>query len=78
MARLNLTGVDEGLSVVVSSKLTGADDPEIVLDSIEECLIDFSLDMWPFQHHLFVVCDKIVRLLVSLSLLLIVPLSSQG
>ena len=34
MARLNLTGVDEGLSVVVSSVIVGADDPELVMDSI--------------------------------------------
>ena len=42
MARLNLTGVDEGLSVVVSSKLTGADDPEIILDSILKLFPDFT------------------------------------
>ncbi|MBT4066319.1 MAG: hypothetical protein HOE76_03790 [Euryarchaeota archaeon] len=34
MARLKLNGVNENLSVLVSSKLTGADDPEIVLDAI--------------------------------------------
>ena len=34
MRRLKLTGIDEGYSVIVSTKLVGADDPELVLDSI--------------------------------------------
>ena len=42
MRRLKLTGVDEGYSVVVSSKLVGADDPEIVLDSILQIFPDFT------------------------------------
>jgi hypothetical protein len=62
------------LAEVASSWSVLKHNMEIVLDSIEECLVDFSLDMWPFQHHPFVICDEIGRLLVSLSLLLI-PLS---
>ena len=42
MRRLKLTGVDEGYSVVVSSKLVGADDPEIVLDSILKIFPEFT------------------------------------
>ena len=42
MARLNLTGVDEGLSVVVSSVLVGADDPELVMDSILKIFPEFT------------------------------------
>lgn len=34
MPRLKLTGVDEGLSVLISTKITGADDPKLVLDAI--------------------------------------------
>lgn len=42
MRRLKLTGVDEGYSVVVSTKLVGADDPEIVLDSILKIFPEFA------------------------------------
>lgn len=42
MPRLRLTAIDEGYSVVVSTKLTGADSPEIVLDSILKLFPDFT------------------------------------
>ena len=42
MARLKLTGVGEGLSVLVSTKLTGADDPELVLDAILKLFPEFT------------------------------------
>ena len=34
MPRLRLTAIDEGYSVLVSTKLTGADSPSIVLDAL--------------------------------------------
>jgi predicted RNA binding protein with dsRBD fold (UPF0201 family) len=42
MARLKLTGIGEGLSVLVSTKLTGADDPELVLDAILKLFPEFT------------------------------------
>ena len=42
MPRLKLTGIDEGFSVMVSSKLLGADDPELVLESILSIFPDFT------------------------------------
>ena len=42
MPRLRLTAIDEGYSVVVSTKLTGADNPEIVLDAILKLFTDFT------------------------------------
>ena len=44
MPRLKLTAIDEGYSVVVSSRLLGADDPELVQDAILKL---FRLYMWP-------------------------------
>lgn len=41
MRRLKLTGIDEGYSVIVSTQLTGADDPELVLDSLLNIFPDF-------------------------------------
>ncbi len=42
MPRLRLTGIDEGYSVLVSTKLCGADDPEIVLDAVLKLFPDFT------------------------------------
>jgi len=42
MPRLKLTGVDEGLSVLVSTKITGADDPQLVLDAILKLFPEFT------------------------------------
>ena len=42
MARLKLNGVNENLSVLVSTKLTGADDPGIVLDAILTIFPEFT------------------------------------
>ncbi len=42
MSRLKLTAIDEGYSVVVSTKLSGADDPEIVLEAILKLFPDFT------------------------------------
>ena len=42
MARLKLTGIGEGLSVLVSTSLTGADDPELVLDAILNLFPEFT------------------------------------
>ena len=42
MPRLKLTGIDEGYSVVVSSRLLGADDPELVMDAIMNIFPDFT------------------------------------
>ena len=42
MERLKLTGIDEGLSVLVSTKLSGADEPELVLDAILRLFPDFT------------------------------------
>ncbi len=42
MPRLKLTGVDEGLTVLVSTKLTGADEPQLVLDSILNLFPEFT------------------------------------
>ena len=41
MVRLNLTGVGEGLSVSVTSILTGADQPQKVLTSIQNLFPSF-------------------------------------
>ena len=42
MPRLRLTGIDEGYSVLISTKLSGADDPEIVLDAVLKLFPDFT------------------------------------
>ena len=42
MPRLKLTGIDEGYSVLVSSKLLGADDAELVLESILKIFPEFT------------------------------------
>ena len=42
MARLNLTGVGEGLSISVSSILSGADHPQRVLNSIQNLFPTFT------------------------------------
>lgn len=42
MPRLKLTGVDEGLSVLVSTKITGADNPELVMDAILKIFPEFT------------------------------------
>ena len=42
MPRLKLTGVDEGLSVLVSTKIIGADDPKLVLDAILKLFPEFT------------------------------------
>tara|TARA_B100000700_G_C15006851_1_gene838967 strand:+ start:1177 stop:1683 length:507 start_codon:yes stop_codon:yes gene_type:complete len=42
MPRLRLTGIDEGYSVLVSTKLSGADDPEIVLYAVLKLFPDFT------------------------------------
>ena len=42
MPRLRLTAIDEGYSVVVSTKLTGADSPSIVLDALLKLFPDFT------------------------------------
>jgi len=42
MPRLKLTAIDEGYSVVVSTRLLGADEPEIVLDAIIKLFPDFT------------------------------------
>ena len=42
MVRLNLTGVGEGLSVSVTSILTGADQPQKVLTSIQNLFPSFT------------------------------------
>jgi len=41
MRRLKLTGIDEGYSVVVSTKLVAADVPELVIDSVLKIFPDF-------------------------------------
>ncbi|MAH91087.1 MAG: hypothetical protein CMA11_04895 [Euryarchaeota archaeon] len=42
MERLKLTGIDEGLSVLVSTKLSGADQPELVLDAVLRLFPEFT------------------------------------
>ena len=42
MPRLRLTAIDEGYSVLVSTKLTGADSPSIVLDALLKLFPDFT------------------------------------
>lgn len=42
MPRLKLTGVDEGLTVLISTKLTGADEPQLVLDAILNLFPEFT------------------------------------
>ena len=42
MERLKLTGIDEGLSVLVSTKLSGADEPELVLDAVLRLFPEFT------------------------------------
>ena len=42
MPRLRLTAIDEGYSVVVSTKLSGADSPGIVLDALLKLFPDFT------------------------------------
>ena len=42
MERLKLTGIDEGLSVLVSTKLSGADEPELVLDAVLRIFPEFT------------------------------------
>ena len=47
MPRLKLTAIDEGYSVVVSSRLLGADDPELVQDAILKLFPDFTCGLPP-------------------------------
>ena len=42
MPRLKLTAIDEGFTVVVSSRLLGADDPQLVQDAILKLFPDFT------------------------------------
>ena len=42
MPRLRLTAIDEGYSVVVSTKLSGADSPGIVMDALLKLFPDFT------------------------------------
>ena len=42
MPRLKLTAIDEGYTVVVSSRLLGADDPGLVYDAILKLFPDFT------------------------------------
>ncbi len=42
MARLKLTGVGEGYSVLVSTTLSGADEPELVLDAVMTLFPEFT------------------------------------
>ena len=42
MARLKLTGTGEGYSVLVSTTLAGADEPELVLDAVMTLFPDFT------------------------------------
>ena len=42
MPKLKLTAIDEGYNVVVSSRLLGADDPQIVHDAILQLFPDFT------------------------------------
>ena len=42
MERLRLTGIDEGLNVVVSTIVTGADHPGLVIDAVQAIFPDFA------------------------------------
>ena len=42
MPRLKLTAIDEGYTVVVSTRLLGADDPRLVYDAILKLFPDFT------------------------------------
>ena len=51
MPRLKLTAIDEGYSVVVSSRLLGADDPELVQDA-HEIVSDLHVGPHPSQNFI--------------------------
>ena len=45
MPRLRLTAIDEGYSVVISTRLTGADSPHLVMQSIINLFPDFAVSL---------------------------------
>lgn len=64
MVRLNLTGVGEGLSVSVTSILSGADNPHRVLTSIQNLFPSFTCILpddakFPVEREIALACDNI-------------------
>ena len=49
MRRLKLTGIDEGYSVIVSTQLSGADDPELFEDIASNALFISALTLAPVE-----------------------------
>ncbi|HIF45788.1 MAG TPA: hypothetical protein EYQ73_03210 [Candidatus Poseidoniales archaeon] len=45
MERLRLTGIDEGLTVVVSTIVSGADHPGLVMDAVKSVFPDFACQL---------------------------------
>lgn len=54
------------LSEPASRRSVLEDEMEIGSDPIQEDLVELRLDMWPFQHHLLVVCNELCLLVLSL------------
>ena len=64
MERLKLSGIGEGLEVIVSSKLIAADDPQKVIDSIQEIFPTFTCSLppkpnFPTQQNDSLACDNV-------------------
>ncbi len=64
MERLKLSGIGEGLSTIVSSKLTGADIPELVLECIQNIFPDFTCGLpappeFPTNQSDSIACENV-------------------
>lgn len=75
MERLKLTGVGEGLSVIVSSIITGADKPAVVLETVKNLFPSFSCEIpedatFPVDRNV-IIADENVKLDTFLELLMV-------
>tara|TARA_B100000614_G_scaffold29855_1_gene23285 strand:- start:305 stop:811 length:507 start_codon:yes stop_codon:yes gene_type:complete len=64
MGRLFLSGIGEGFSVVVSTIISGADIPELVLESVMQIFPDFQSKLpekatFPSSSNEIIACDRV-------------------
>ena len=74
MERLKLTGVGEGLSVVVSSIIAGADKPAVILETVQNIFPSFSSEIpedaaFPVERNI-IIADENVKLDTFLEILI--------
>ena len=74
MERLKLTGVGEGLSVVVSTIIAGADKPTVILETVQNIFPSFSSEIpedatFPVERNI-IIADENVKLDTFLEILI--------